>query len=198
MTENDKNKIIENNNIIFIWIDNLNNSYDYNTNVYSDKIKVFFMIYKLTENFYKIQRKYNQMLKSPIIQVIEELFINDFIIDIGNQSSIQLLINMIMHIDILIKTYNKNLDINRNKKAFAKKQNDANINEKNNEENINSVKNMVIDNQNILISDNYKNESGKNGIIEDKENYLNENDIMDDNIFSFKKRYELLNKLCQD
>ena len=198
LTENDKNRIIENNNIIFIWIDNLNNSYDYNTNIYNDKIKIFFIIYKLSENFYKIQRKYNQMLKSPIIQVIEELFINDFIIDIGNQSSIQLLINMIMHIDILIKTYNKNLDINRNKKAFAKKQNDVNINEKNNEENINSVKNMVIDNQNILISDNYKNESGKNGIIEDKENYLNENDIMDDNIFSFKKRYELLNKLCQD
>ena len=198
LTENDKNEIIENNNIIFIWIDNLNNSYDYNTNVYNDKIKVFFIISKLTESFYKIQRKYNQMIKSHIVQFIEELFINDFIIDIGNQSSIQLLLNMLMQIDIIIKIYNKNLDINKNKIAFMKKQNEINSNDKSNEDNINNTKNIILDNQKIHISEDYMNGKGNHKINEDKENYLNENDIMDDNISSFKKRYELINKLCQD
>ena len=199
LTEKDKNKIIDENNIIFIWIDNSNNSYDYNTNVCSDKIKVFFIISKLTESFYKIQRKYNQMSKAQIIQVIEELFINEFIIDLGNQSSIQLLINMIMQIDILIKVHNKNLNINKNKISFMKKQNEINMNNKNiKEDNKNDVKNLILDNQNILISDDYMGPTGRSKIIEEKENYLNENDIRDENISPFKKRYELINKLCQD
>ena len=199
LTEKDKNKIIDENNIIFIWIDNSNNSYDYNTNVCSDKIKVFFIISKLTESFYKIQRKYNQMPKAQIIQVIEELFINEFIIDLGNQSSIQLLINMIMQIDILIKVHNKNLNINKNKISFMKKQNEINMNNKNiKEDNKNDVKNLILDNQNILISDDYMGPTGRSKIIEEKENYLNENDIRDENISSFKKRYDLINRLCQD
>ena len=83
--------------------------------------------------------------------------------------------------------------------AFLKKQkeNDKNnTNNSDNNENDNSVKNIVLDNQNILISDDYINSSGCTTFGE-KENNLNEKDIMDKNINSFKKRYELINKLCQ-
>ena len=200
LTEKDKNKIIEENNIIFIWIDDLNNSYDFNTNAYDDKIKIFFIISKISENYFKIHRKYNQVAKKEIMKVIEELFLSEFIIDIECQSSIQLLLNMIMHIEILIKISNQKIDIKNNKMAFLKKQkeNDKNnTNDSDNNENDNNVKNIVLDNQNILISDDYINSSGCTTFGE-KENYLNEKDIMDKNINSFKKRYELINKLCQN
>ena len=200
LTEKDRNKIIEDNNIIFIWIDDLNNSYDYNTNICDDKIKVFFIISKISENYFKIHRKYNQIAKREIMEVIEELFLSEFIIDIECQSSIQLLLNMIMHIEILIKIKNQKIDIKNNKMAFLKKQkeNDKNnTNDSDNNGDDNNVKNIVLDNQNILISDDYINSSGCNTFGE-KENYLNEKDIMDKNINSFKKRYELINKLCQN
>ena len=200
LTEKDKNKIIEENNIIFIWIDDLNNSYDFNTNAFDDKIKVFFIISKISENYFKIHRKYNQIAKKEIMKVIEELFLSEFIIDIECQSSIQLLLNMIMHIEILIKISNQKIDIKNNKMAFLKKQKEndkINTNNSDNNENDNSVKNIVLDNQNILISDDYINSSGCTTFGE-KENNLNEKDIMDKNINSFKKRYELINKLCQN
>ena len=196
LTEKDKNKIIEENNIIFIWVDNLNNSYDYNTNLFTNKLKVFLIISKITDNYYKIQRKYNQMGKTQIIQVIEELFINDFIIDINNQSSIQLLLNTIMNIDVLIKINNKNLDINKIKLDFLKKQKELNSKKANNKDN---DKKIILDNQNAIITDNnISSSSGLNNNLEDKENYYNENDILDENISSFRKRYELINKLCQE
>ena len=199
MTDNDKNKLIEENNIIFIWIDNSNKSYDYNTNLYTDKVKIFFIISQLTENLYKIQRKYNQSGKSLIVQVIEELFINDFIIDIENQSSIQLLLNMIKDIDIIIKIFNIKLNIKKNKLDFIRKHNNSNKNnETRNDDDQDNIKNIILDNQNILISDDYISPSGSNNNFEEKEKYLNEKDIMDENISSFKKRYELINKLCQD
>ena len=200
LTEKDKNKIIEENNIIFIWIDDLNNSYDFNTNAYDDKIKIFFIISKISENYFKIHRKYNEIAKNEIMNVIEELFLSEFIIDIECQSSIQLLLNMIMHIEILIKISNQKIDIKNNKMAFLKKQKEndkINTNNSDNNENDNSVKNIVLDNQNILISDDYINSSGCTTFGE-KENNLNEKDIMDKNINSFKKRYELINKLCQN
>ena len=197
LTDKNKNKIIEENNIIFIWVDNLNNSYEYNTNLFNNKLKVFLIISKITENYYKIQRKYNQMGKTQIIQVIEELFINDIIIDINNQSSIQLLLNMIMNIDILIKINNKSLDINKIKSDFMKKQNELNNNNQK-EDDTNNVKKIILDNQNVIISDDYVSSTGTNKNFEDKDSYLNENDIMDENISSFRKRYELINKLCQE
>ena len=200
LTEKDKNKIIEENNIIFIWIDDFNNSYDFNTNAYDDKIKVFFIISKISESYFKIHRKYNQIAKKEIMKVIEELFLSEFIIDIECQSSIQMLLNMIMHIEILIKISNQKIDIKNNKMAFLKKQkedgkNNTNISDNNGDDN--NVKNIVLDNQNILISDDYINSSGCNTFGE-TESYLNEKDIMDKNINSFKKRYELINKLCQN
>ena len=194
LTEKDKNKIIEENNIIFIWIDNSNNSYDYNTNVCHDKIKVFFIIYKITENYYKIRIKYNQMAKKEIEELIEEIFVSDFIIDIENQSSIQLLFNMIIHIEILIKSHYKKLELKKNEISFVKKQKDSG---QINNEDLN--KNKEIDNNSVqnIVMDDYINSSGCNNF-EEKDNYLYENDFLDQNTFSFKKRYELINKLFQD
>ena len=193
LTQIDKNKLIGENNIIFIWIDNSNNSYDYNTNICNDKVKVFFIISQITENLYKIQRKYNQIGKAFIVQVIEELFINDFIIDIESQSSIQLLLNMIMSIDILIKIQN----INKNKLNYMKTQNESNKKNENIIDNDkNTVKKTLLDNQNKVISNHNISPSGCNNNFE--EIFLNENDIMDENISSIRKRYELINKLCQE
>jgi hypothetical protein len=180
LTEEDENKIVEDNNIIFIWIDDLNRTYDYNINVCKNKIKIFFIIKKITEHYYKIQRKYNQP-KNPLIQKIEDLFMNNFIIGIDNQSSIQLLLNMIVQIEILIKNYYNKNNITKNNK----KNTNGTINDNNND--------MMLDNQKTFIKDNCNN----NNCV-DKDSYLNENYIIDENISSFKKRYDLISKLCQN
>ena len=190
LTEKDENKIIEDNNIIFIWVDSSNKMYDFNINVCKNKIKIFFIITKITENFYKIQRK-NNLPKNVLVETIDDLFVNDFIIDIENQSSVQLLLNMIIQIEILIKTFNRNLNI-KMKKGKLNLSNEINDN--------NNINNIMLDYQNILDNDDHNNPSVNNinNNLEDKENYLIENDIKDDNVSSFKKRYDLINKLCQN
>ena len=131
LTEKDENIIVEDNDIIFIWIDNLNPTYNYNVKVCKNKIKIFFTIIKITEYIYKIQRKYNQK-RTPLIQKIEDLFINDFIINIYEKSSIQLLLNMIVQIEILVKNYYRNIGKNNNNNNKTNEINE--INENNNKD----------------------------------------------------------------
>ncbi len=188
LTEKDENKIIEDNNIIFIWIDSSNKIYDFNINVCENKIKIFFIITKITEHFYKIQRKYNHP-KHALIETIDELFVNDFIIDIENQSSVQLLLNMIIQIEILIKTFYRNINI-KMKKGKLNLSNEINDN--------NNINNIMLDYENIFDNDDINTPSENNNNLEDKDNYLIEKDIMDDNVSSFKRRYDLINKLCQN
>ena len=179
LTEKDENIIVEDNDIVFIWIDNLNPTYNYNVKLCKKKIKIFFIIIKITEYIYKIQRKYNQE-RSPLVQTIEDLFINDFIINIYEKSSIQLLLNMIVQIEILVKNYYKNIGKNNNNNKTNE------INENNNKDFEVFVNQYISDryNSNYIISD-------------DKESYLIENYIIDENISSFQKRYDLIKKLCQ-
>ena len=147
---------------------------------------------KISERFYKIQRKYNSKRKSEIVLIIDELFLNEFIIDIENQSSIQMVINMIKNIDILIKVDVKNN--NKNKIDFMDKNKD-NKEFSNNIEKT-RVKSMILDNKSILISDNYINATESSGSNFDlSSNYIDEKELLDDSDSSLKKRYLLLSKL---
>ena len=187
LTEKDENKLLEQNDIIFIWSDEISSSSNYCcTN--EKKIKIFFVLIKITEKLYKIHRKYNNKKKEEINYIIDELFFSEFVIDIENQSSIQMLINMIKTIDILLKIYNNN---NKNNIDFI--END----EENNDENGRTrVKSIVLDNQNILVSDDYMNTVEENGNNFDlRANYIDENELMNENESPLMKRYKLMSKL---
>jgi hypothetical protein len=120
--------------------------------------------------------------------------LNEFIIDIESQTAIQILINMIKSIDILIKIYNKNIDIKQTKIDFMEKNSENNeYIENDHKARINSI---ILDNQNILISDDYMNtvgESGNNFDIRAK--YIDENELKDQIDSPFKIRYQLMGKL---
>ena len=177
LTEKDENKLLEQNDIVFIWENEMGTSFNYCC--YEKKIKIFFFLTKITENMYKIQRKYNNKKKEEINYIIDDLFFNEFIVDIENQSSIQLLINMIKTIDILLKIYNNN-DINRDliENKDEKKR----------------VKNVVLDNKKI--NDDYMNnvEESRNNF-DLKANYIDENELMNENESPLMKRYKLMSKL---
>ena len=192
LTEKNENQLLEENNIIFIWTENLDEYQIPKDFISQDKFKIFFIITKISERLYKIQRKYNSKRKSEIVLIIDELFLNEFIIDIENQSSIQMVINMIKNIDILIKVDVKNN--NKNKIDFMDKNKD-NKEFSNNIEKT-RVKSMILDNKSILISDNYINATESSGSNFDlSSNYIDEKELLDDSDSSLKKRYLLLSKL---
>ena len=202
LTEKDKNKIIEENYINIIWIDNLNYYYDYNVNIFTKKLKVFFIISQISENFYKIQRKYNQFEKNEVLKVIDEIYANDLIINIDNQSSIQLLLNMITQIQILIKNY---IAISEEDKLVVEVNGvDENltlshinsIDSENRLEKRESIRSIVLDNQNIIINDNYVPPSN-NTINSERTKSINLTNANDENMSSFQKRFEIINSLCQ-
>ena len=119
---------------------------------------------------------------------------NEFIIDIENQSSIQMLINMIKNIDILIKFDIKHNKANKNKVDFVEKNKD-NKEFMNNDEK-SRVKSIILDNQSILINDNYMNVMGNNeNNFDFNSNYIDENELLEENDSALKKRYLLLSKL---
>ena len=194
LTEKDKNKLINENDIIFIWLDKFEEYLIPNQYCFQNKVKLFFIVTRISNRLYKIQRKYNTFKKGEINYIIDELFLNEFIIDIESQTAIQILINMIKSIDILIKIYNKNIDIKQTKIDFMEK------NSENNEyiENEHKARtnSIILDNQNILISDDYMNtvgESGNNFDIRAK--YIDENELKDQIDSPFKIRYQLMGKL---
>jgi len=124
LTEKNEKKLLEENNIIFIWAENSDEYQIPNDFIPQDKFKIFFILTKISERLYKIQRKYNLKKKNEIALIIDDIFLNEFIIDIENQSSIQMLINMIKNIDILIKFDIKNNKANKNKVDFVEKNKD--------------------------------------------------------------------------
>ena len=194
LTEKDKNKLINENDIIFIWLDKFEEYLIPNQYCFQNKVKLFFIVTRISDRLYKIQRKYNTFKKGEINYIIDELFLNEFIIDIESQTAIQILINMIKSIDLLIKIYNKNIDIKQTKIDFMEK------NSENNEyiENEHKARtnSIILDNQNILISDDYMNtvgESGNNFDIRAK--YIDENELKDQIDSPFKIRYQLMGKL---
>ena len=172
LTEKDENKLIEENNIIFFWkndnFDDLDKNMEHNINKEKHNFKIFFIITRITERLYKIQRKYNTKKKEIIHYLIDELFYNEFIIDIENQSTIQMLINLIKRIDIIIKIYTKN-ETNKIKNQ-----------------------NVPLDNQNSLrreIDNNY-NENERNDI-----NFINEDDLINEDYSPIFKRFKLMSKI---
>ena len=162
-----------------------------------DKFKIFLIIEEISERFYKIQRKYNSKKKRDINYIIDEIFLNEFIIDIENQSSIQMIINMIKIIDILIKVDINNIEKNKNKIEFLEKNKD-NKDYLYNDEN-KSMNNIILDNQNIIINNDYMTIMGNSGSnlnnFDLRGNYIDENELMDENYSSLQKRYLLLSKL---
>ena len=170
LTEKDENKLIEENIIIFYWKnDNFDDSETDTEHYLKEKnIKIFFIITRITEKLYKIQRKYNTKKKEIIHYLIDELFYNEFIIDIENQSTIQMLINLIKRIDIIIKTYSK--------KETNKAKN----------------KNIPLDNQNNINTDDemHNFEEEINNF-----NYVNEDELMKDNDSPMMKRFKLMSKI---
>ena len=172
LTEKDENKIIDENNIIFYWKNDNFNGLGTNSNPCSHekKFKIFFIITRITDNLYKIQRKYNTRKKEVINYLIDELFSNEFIIDIENQSAIQMLINLIKSIDIIIKIYIKN-ETNKNK-------------------------NIILENQNIRINEDKVNDiEEKKNNLDVELNYINESELMNENYSPLMKRYKLMSKL---
>ena len=107
LIEKNEKKLMEDNDIIFIWMDDSNVNNNYSINIEQNKLKIIFIINKINDNIYKIQRKYNTDNKTEINNIIDELYFNEIFIDIEIQNSIQMLINMIKTIDIMIKIYNK-------------------------------------------------------------------------------------------
>ena len=192
--EKNENKLLKENNIIIIWKENKEEYPIPNPKNFQDKLKIFFIMTKISERLYKIQRKYNSIKKEEINYIIDELFLNEFIIDIENKGSIQMIINIIKFIDILIKKDIGNIERNNNKGDFMgnNKENKENIEK--NEKNID--KNIVLDKQNKKMNDDYKNlvdnsENNLNSSI----NYINENEIMNKNESELKRRYQLMSKL---
>ena len=172
LTEKDENKIIDENNIIFYWKNDNFNGLGTTPNPCSHekKFKIFFIITRITDNLYKIQRKYNTRKKEVINYLIDELFSNEFIIDIENQSAIQMLINLIKSIDIIIKIYIKN-ETNKNK-------------------------NIILENQNIRINEDKVNDiEEKKNKLDVELNYINESELMNENYSPLMKRYKLMSKL---
>ena len=172
LTEKDENKIIDENNIIFYWKNDNFNGLGTTPNPFSHekKFKIFFIITRITDNLYKIQRKYNTRKKEVINYLIDELFSNEFIIDIENQSAIQMLINLIKSIDIIIKIYIKN-ETNKNK-------------------------NIILENQNIRINEDKVNDiEEKKNNLDVELNYINESELMNENYSPLMKRYKLMSKL---
>ena len=172
LTEKDENKIIDENNIIFYWKNDNFNGLGTTPNPCSHekKFKIFFIITRITDNLYKIQRKYNTRKKEVINYLIDELFSNEFIIDIENQSAIQMLINLIKSIDIIIKIYIKN-ETNKNK-------------------------NIILENQNIRINEDKVNDiEEKKNNLDVELNYINESELMNENYSPLMKRYKLMSKL---
>ena len=172
LTEKDENKIIDENNIIFYWKNDNFNGLGTTPNPCSHekKFKIFFIITRITDNLYKIQRKYNTRKKEVINYLIDELFSNEFIIDIENQSAIQMLINLIKSIDIIIKIYIKN-ETNKNK-------------------------NIILENQNIRINEDKVDDiEEKKNNLDVELNYINESELMNENYSPLMKRYKLMSKL---
>ena len=189
LTEKDENKLLEQNDIIFIWENEIGTSFNFCCE--EKKIKIFFILIKITEKFYKIHRKYNTKKKEEINYIIDEIFFNEFIIDVENQSSIQMLINMIKSIDVLLKIYNDYNKVNQNKVDLI-----DNKEENNDEYEKIKVKSIVLDNQNILVSDDYINKDEENGNNFDlRANYIDENELMNEKESPLKKRYKLMSKL---
>ena len=149
LIEKNEKKLMEDNDIIFIWMDDSNVNNNYSINIEQNKLKIFFIINKINDNIYKIQRKYNTDNKTEINNIIDELYFNEIFIDIEIQNSIQMLINMIKTIDIMIKIYNKT-------------------------DNGYKIESSVLKNKGKKISEKY---------------------LMDNNISSLEKRYELINNL---
>jgi hypothetical protein len=197
LTEKDEKDLFEKNNIILIYNENSEGYQIKNKSISEDKLKIFFIIEEINERFYKIQRKYNSKKKREINYIIDEIFLNEFIIDIENQSSIQMIINMIKIIDILLKEDNNKIKKNKNKIEFLEQCKD-NVENINNEEN-KSMKSIILDNQNIIINDDYMsaigNDSNNLNNFDLRGNYIDENELMNDNNSSLQKRYLLISKL---
>ena len=197
LTEKDEKDLFEKNNIILIYNENSEGYQIKNKSFPEDKLKVFFIIEEINERFYKIQRKYNSKKKREINYIIDEIFLNEFIIDIENQSSIQMIINMIKIIDILLKEDNNKIKRNKNKIEFLEQCKD-NVEYINNDE-TKSMKSIVLDNQNIIINDDYMsaigNDSNNLNNFDLRGNYIDESELMNDNNSSLQKRYLLLSKL---
>ena len=104
---------------------------------------------------------------------------------------------MIKIIDILLKEDINKIKRNKNKIEFLEQCKD-NIEYINNEEN-KSMKSIILDNQNIIINDDYMsaigNDSNNLNNFDLRGNYIDENELMNDNNSSLQKRYLLLSKL---
>ena len=199
LTEKKEKILLEENNIFIIFTDNFDEYLNRNSSHMQDKFKIFFVVTKISENLFKIQRKYNSKKKEEINYInIDEFFLNEFIIDIENQSSFQLIINMIKSIDILIKTNLKNVETNKSTIDFMGKNKESEeMFEKGGRKRGNS---MILNNQDILINDDYVNtiENSDNNLsnFERRINYIDEKELWNDNNeSSLKKRYQLMCKL---
>ena len=104
---------------------------------------------------------------------------------------------MIKIIDILLKEDNNKIKKNKNKIEFLEQCKD-NVENINNEEN-KSMKSIILDNQNIIINDDYMsaigNDSNNLNNFDLRGNYIDESELMNDNNSSLQKRYLLLSKL---